>query len=82
MVQIIMNADDFGASAAVNAAIIQAHRQGVLTSASLMVTGPAAAKAVALARQAPDLAVGLHLVVACGKSALPPDRIPHLVDHE
>jgi hopanoid biosynthesis associated protein HpnK len=82
MVQIIMNADDFGDSAAINTAIIQAHRQGVLTSASLMVTGPAAAEAVALARQAPDLAVGLHLVVACGKSALPPDRIPHLVDHE
>ena len=42
MVQIVLNADDFGASAAINAAIIRAHRQGVLTSASLMVTGDAA----------------------------------------
>ena len=80
MVQIVLNADDFGASTAINTAIIQAHRQGVLTSASLMVTGNAAAEAVALARQAPDLAVGLHLVVACGRAALPPGRIPHIVD--
>jgi hopanoid biosynthesis associated protein HpnK len=82
MVQIILNADDFGASASINTAIIQAHRQGVLTSASLMVTGPSAAEAVELARRAPALAVGLHLVVAGGKSALPPDRIPHIVNRE
>jgi len=76
----VLNADDLGASAAVNAAIMQAHREGVLTSASLMVTGPAAAEAVALARQAPGLAVGLHVVVAGGRAALPPERIPHIVD--
>ena len=80
MMQIVLNADDFGASASINTAIMQAHRQGVLTSASLMVTGDAAAEAVALAREAPDLAVGLHIVVACGRASLPPDRIPHLVD--
>ena len=80
MVQIILNADDFGASTSINTAVIQAHRQGILTSASLMVTGAAVAGAVELARQAPELAVGLHLVVAGGRAALPPDRIPHLVD--
>ena len=82
MVQIVLNADDFGASTSINTAIIRAHRQGVLTSASLMVTGDAAAGAVALAREAPDLAVGLHLVVACGRAALPPEEIPHLVDSD
>ena len=82
MVRIILNADDFGASASINTAVIRAHRQGVLTSASLMVTGDAAAEAVALARKAPALAVGLHLVVACGNAALPPDQIPHLVDRD
>jgi hopanoid biosynthesis associated protein HpnK len=82
MVQIILNADDFGASAAINAAVFQAHRQGVLTSASLIVTGDAAAEAVASAREAPDLAVGLHLVVACGRAALPPTQIPHIVDRD
>ena len=80
MFQIVLNADDFGASASINSAVIRAHRQGVLTSASLMVTGEAAAGAVALAREAPDLAVGLHLVVACGRAALPPGEIPHIVD--
>jgi len=82
MTQIILNADDFGASASINTAIIRAHRQGVLTSASLMVTGDAAAEAVVVAREAPDLAVGMHVVVAGGRAALPPDRIPHIVDHD
>ena len=82
MVQVVLNADDFGASAGINTAVIRAHRQGVLTSASLMVTGDAAAEAVVLARNAPALAVGLHLVVACGNAALPPDQIPHLVDRD
>ena len=80
MVQIVLNADDFGASASINTAIVRAHRQGVLTSASLIVTGDAAAEAVALAREAPELAVGLHLVVACGRAAHPPDQMPHIVD--
>ncbi len=59
---------------------MSAHRRGVLTSASLMVTGEAAAEAVELARQTPSLAVGLHLVLVDGRSALPASRIPHLVD--
>ncbi len=78
--QIILNADDFGASDSINAAIVRAHRQGVLTSASLMVTGDAAAGAAALARETPSLAVGLHVVVAGGRAALRPERIPHVVD--
>jgi len=79
-VQIILNADDLGRSPGINAAIIRAHREGVLTSASLMVSAPAWADAVALARQTPDLAVGLHVVVAGGSSVLPHRLIPHLVD--
>ncbi|MBD2195045.1 MULTISPECIES: hopanoid biosynthesis-associated protein HpnK [Calothrix] len=78
----IINADDFGFSAGVNQAIIQAHEQGVLTSTSLMVTGDAAADAIAWARDRPSLAVGLHLVLVCGRSVLPPSQIPHLVDSQ
>jgi hopanoid biosynthesis associated protein HpnK len=59
---------------------MQAHREGVLTSASLMVTGEAVEEAVALARATPTLAVGLHVVAANGRAALPPAQIPHLVD--
>lgn len=54
-----------------NEAIELAHRQGILTTASLMVAGPAAADAVRRARLLPDLAVGLHLVVVEGDSVLP-----------
>lgn len=78
--RLIVNGDDFGFSVGVNQAIIEAHEQGILTSTSLMVTGDAFEEAVRLAKSHPHLAVGLHLVLACGRSVLPPDRIPHLVD--
>lgn len=57
---LIVNADDFGASDGVNRGIIEAHVEGVVTSTSLMVTGRTAAGAVALAREHPGLAIGLH----------------------
>jgi chitin disaccharide deacetylase len=60
MKYLIVNADDFGASRGTNRAIIECHRRGVLTSASMMVTGRAAQEAAALSRTHPDLAVGLH----------------------
>jgi hopanoid biosynthesis associated protein HpnK len=78
--QVILTADDFGRSAAVNAAVLRAHREGVLTSASLMVAGEAAAQAVALAQETPSLAVGLHLVAVDGPAVLRPAEIPHLVN--
>jgi hopanoid biosynthesis associated protein HpnK len=77
--RLILNADDFGRSRSINEAIIRAHREGVLTSASLMVNGEAAQEAVELARQNPSLAVGLHLTVAVGRAALAPMQIPALV---
>lgn len=78
--QIILNADDFGRSTRINLAVIKAHREGVLTSASLVVAGEAAKEAIALAQESPSLAVGLHLTVTEGRSVLPPSQIPHLVD--
>jgi hopanoid biosynthesis associated protein HpnK len=78
--QIIVNADDFGASADINAAVMLAHREGIVTATSLMVTGDKAGEAVALARETPSLAVGLHLVLSEGRPALPPAEVPHLVD--
>ena len=78
---LIVTADDFGLHVAVNRAVEQATREGVLTAASLMVGAPAAADAVQRARES-GLAVGLHLVLADGWSVLPPRRIPALVDAE
>ena len=77
--RLIVTADDFGADAAVNDAVEVAHREGVLTAASLMVAAPAAADAVARARALPGLGVGLHLVLVDGVPALPPARVPDLV---
>ncbi len=79
---LIVTGDDFGISAEVNRAIIQAHEEGILTSASLMVTGEAFDEAVALAQSHPRLGVGLHLVVVSGTAVLPPEKIPHIVDQK
>lgn len=75
-----MNADDFGASRPINEAVIRAHREGVLTTASLMVNGAAFDEAVALARENPRLGVGLHLTLVCGSATLAREEIPGLVD--
>jgi chitin disaccharide deacetylase len=77
--RLIVNADDFGRSHSINQAVILAHREGILTTASLMVNGEAAAEAVELARQNPRLGVGLHLTLVCGCSTLPAQEIPRLV---
>jgi chitin disaccharide deacetylase len=78
--RLIVTADDFGLSPAVNEAVERAHREGILTSASLMVAGPAAADAVDRARRLPRLAVGLHLVAVEGPACLPGVALPDLVD--
>ena len=79
---VIFTADDLGMSPALNGAVALAHRQGLLRCASLMVTGPAAPQAVALAREMPELCLGLHLTLIQGRSVLPPQEIPHLVDSQ
>jgi hopanoid biosynthesis associated protein HpnK len=81
LIDLVVTADDFGADEAVNEAVEIAHRDGVLTAASLMVTGNAAADAVARARRLPRLGVGLHLVLVEGRPALPAREVPDLVDN-
>ncbi|HUA38962.1 MAG TPA: hopanoid biosynthesis-associated protein HpnK [Candidatus Sulfopaludibacter sp.] len=78
--RLIVNADDFGRSHSINEAVIRAHREGILTAASLMVNETGCAEAVARARENPRLGVGLHLTLLCGKSALAPEKIPGLVN--
>lgn len=79
---IVITADDFGFSEAVNEAVERGFRDGVLRSASLMVAAPAAADAIARARRLPGLRVGLHVTVVQGRSLLAPSEIPHLVDSQ
>ena len=63
---VIVTADDFGLSREVNAGVLRAHREGILTGASLMVGGAARDQAARFARENPGLDVGLHLVVCRG----------------
>lgn len=77
---LIVTADDFGLHEAVNEAIEQASRAGILTAASLMMGAPAAGDAIRRARTLPHLRVGLHLVLADGLAVLPPHLIPALAD--
>src|SRR5262245_6511599 len=81
-IPLIINGDDFGYSEAVNRAIIRAHLEGILTSASLMVNERAAEDAVELAKAHPGMAVGLHLVLSQGRAALPHDEIPQITDSQ
>ncbi|MBQ7633695.1 MAG: ChbG/HpnK family deacetylase [Alphaproteobacteria bacterium] len=78
--KIIFNADDFGISRGVNAAIIEAHTKGILNSTSLMVNQEFAAEAAEAAKNMPDLEVGLHLNLTNEKPAADSRDIPLLTD--
>jgi chitin disaccharide deacetylase len=78
--KLILTADDFGLSTAVNKAIEEAHRRGTLSTASLMMGAPAVEDAVDRARRLPSLRVGLHLVLVDGTPLSPLHIIPDLVN--
>ena len=80
MSRLIVNADDFGLTAGVNRAILELHRAGVLTSATLMARAAATGKAIELALATPSLGVGCHVVLADGEPVLPRHEIPSLVN--
>src|SRR5262245_35780983 len=78
--RLIITGDDFGMSVEVNEAVEEAHRRGVLTSASLVVTGDAAADAIARARRMPELGVGLHLALVHAPAALGKEQVADLMN--
>ncbi len=77
---LIVNADDFGRSRGVNEGILKAHKEGIVTSTSLMVNQPFAREGAAILRDTPSLGAGVHLVFSAGKPVLPPEKVPTLVD--
>ena len=83
MRRLIINADDFGLTRGVNRAIAEAHRAGVVTSATLMANSRAFDDAAGLARSMTAgnarFSVGCHVVLLDGEPALPPQRIPSLI---
>lgn len=82
MKDLIINADDFGYTRGVNEGIIRAHRDGILTSATLMANGAAFDDAVERAKANPKLGVGCHLVLTGGNSVSPREKIPSLADSQ
>jgi hopanoid biosynthesis associated protein HpnK len=80
MKKLIVNADDFGFTRGVNAAIIRAFKTGIVTSATIMANGDAFEDAVELARENPGLGVGCHLALVGGRPVADPATVPSLVD--
>ncbi|WP_312460988.1 chitin disaccharide deacetylase [Proteiniclasticum sp.] len=78
--RIIINGDDFGFSEGQNLGIIKAHKEGILTSTTAMAGGPALSHGMALAKECPDLSIGVHLTLDALGPLSPLDRIPSLVD--
>lgn len=78
MNKLIINSDDFGYSRGINHAVIDAHQEGILTSATLMANTPGFEHAVKLAKENPSLGVGVHLVLTFLEPLL--DDVPSLVD--
>ena len=78
---LIVNADDLGWTAGVNRGIEEAHRNGIVTSASLLANGEAFAEAVELARDARGLGLGVHLNLNDGSPVAPRESVPSLLNH-
>ena len=80
MSKLIVNADDFGLTSGVNRAILELHKAGVLTSATLMARAGATDEAIEIAKSTPTLGVGCHVVLVDGEPVLPAEQLPTLTD--
>ena len=78
---LIVNADDFGLTRGVSRGILEAHRQGIVTSTTVIVTRPIE-PALVEALQGSGLGVGVHLNLTLGAPISDPQRVPSLVDAE
>jgi len=78
--RLIVNADDFGLTSGVNRGILQAHQHGIVSCATLMACGSRFEEAVALAREAPSLTIGCHVVLVDGVPVLEGGQVASLVD--
>lgn len=78
--RLIVNADDYGRSWGVSRGILQAHREGIVTSTTVMINQPNIKAQLAEALTCLELGLGLHLVFSAWQPILPPETIPGLVD--
>jgi predicted glycoside hydrolase/deacetylase ChbG (UPF0249 family) len=77
--KLVVTADDFGLSPAVDRGILEAFRRGIVRSTALLVNFPDVRDSIARLRQEPGLEVGIHLNLTAGPPVLPPERVPTLV---
>jgi len=82
MKRLIINADDFGFTSGVNKGIVQAYKQGIVTSTTIMANGQAFDEAIELARENPGLGVGCHLSIIGGRPVSPTTQIKSLLEAE
>lgn len=83
MPQLIVNADDFGFSPGVNQGILHAHRNGIVTSTTVMVNlDYAESGLVTLLQEAPTIGIGLHINLTQGRPVSSPERVSSLVDSD
>lgn len=80
MKNLIVNADDLGWTEGVNRGIAEAHRNGIVTSTSLLANGTAFASGVELARSTPGLGVGVHLNLSDGAPVAARELVTSLVN--
>jgi len=80
--KLILHSDDFGLHKEINRAILEAARQGALTSTSLLVNGLAAVDAMEEVKSYPRLGTGIHLNIVRGRPLSNPEEIPTLVNHD
>jgi chitin disaccharide deacetylase len=78
---LIVNADDLGWTEGVNRGITEAHRNGIVTSASLLANGSAFSSGVGLALSTPALGVGVHLNLTDGPPSAPAELVPSLLNN-
>jgi chitin disaccharide deacetylase len=80
---LVVNADDLGVSKGATLGIIEAHREGIVSSASIAVTTPFYNHAVeSCVRTCPELGVGLHFTLTSGKPVSVPANVPLLMDEK
>ncbi len=82
MKNLIVNADDLGWTTGVNRGILEGHRHGLITSTSLLANGPAFTDGVFLARNTPDLGVGVHLNLSDGAPTATPADVNGLLNEQ
>ena len=80
--ELIVNADEFGLTEGVNHGIARVHRQGIVTSTTMVANEHAFEHAVALLPEVPELAIGVHLNITHGAPVLPEVRVFSLVDED